>query len=155
MSLVRAKTILLFVTVCAVISMVITTTNFAGRSTSEEGVPPIQISNLSSGVIHGNEKQTNEGSSNIQVVLLALRPEGFEPAEMQLPQGNYLFVVKNRTGLDEVNVRLVNENSQQILTAKVGSRGRDLKHRIEVAPGTYRLSETDHPDWTCTIVVTR
>jgi hypothetical protein len=155
MGLVRVKTLLLLLIAAAVIATAITTTNFAGHLTAAENVTGTKPDPHLAVNIPGKESFADEAPSNIQVVLFALHAEGFEPAEMQLPAGEYLFVVRNRTGLDEVNVRLVSENSQQMLAARVGLRRQDLKRRLHLEPGTYRLTETDHPDWTCTLVISQ
>ena len=152
MGFVRVKS-LLFLATCAIVAMVIATSIFAKRLSNAEtatfdktiSVPPVNT--------QGSERLADEAPANIQVVLLALRPEGFEPSELQLTPGEYLFVVKNRTGLDEINVRLARENGQPMLAGKSGLRRQDLKQRLHLTPGTYRLTETDHPDWTSTIVV--
>lgn len=153
MGLVRVKTLLLLLTGSALIATAITTTNFAGRLTRAENVTGTKPDPHAAPNTQEKGSFGNEAPASIQVVLLALRPEGFEPAEMQLPAGEYLFVVKNRTGLDEVNVRLIKANIHSLLAARVGSGGKDVKQRLHLAQGTYRLTETDHPDWTCTIVV--
>jgi hypothetical protein len=152
MGLVRVKTVLLLAT-CAIVAMVIATSIFAERLNNIENATFDKTISVSPGITQGSERLADEAPSNIQVVLLSLRPEGFEPTEMQLPLGDYLFVVRNRTGLDEVNVRLAGESGQPMLAAKVGLRRQDLKQRLHLALGTYRLTEKDHPDWTCTIVV--
>jgi hypothetical protein len=96
---------------------------------------------------------SDETPADIQVVLVTLRADGFEPAELQLPAGEYLLVVRNRTGLDEVNVSLVRENGQHLGQSKVGARQKDWKQRFKLTPGTYLLNETNHPDWTTRVVV--
>jgi hypothetical protein len=150
MGLLRVKTVLLLAA-CAVLAMAIATTIFAERLTNADNfTSPHTISPVNT---QGRERLADEASTNTQVVLFALQAEGFEPTEMQLSPGEYLFVVTNRSGLDEVNVRLVRENGQQMIADKVGLKGKELKRRLHLAPGTYRLTETDHPDWACTIVV--
>jgi hypothetical protein len=152
MGFVRVKTVL-FLAACAVIATAITTTIFAKRSTTAENVISSKTISVAPVEVQESQKLPDEAPSEIQVVLFALRTEGFEPTEMQLRPGEYLFVMRNRTGLDEVNVRLLSERGQQMLAAKVGLRRQDLKQRLHLTPGTYRLTETDHPDWTSTIIV--
>ena len=101
-----------------------------------------------------SDRAADEAPLGIQVVLITLRPEGFEPVEMQIAPGEYLFVVRNRTGLDEVSTQLMRENGEHLGQANIGARRRDWKQRLKLTPGTYLLSEADHPDVTCRIVVT-
>lgn len=115
---------------------------FAGHSASvENGPAAIPI------------PQSDEANSDIKLVLLALRPDGFETNEMQLATGEYLFIIGNRTGMKEVNVRLDREQRERVAAATVGGRQRDWKQRLRLTPGTYLVSANENPDWTCRIVV--
>lgn len=96
--------------------------------------------------------QSDEAGPEVKLILLALRPEGFETNEMQLNAGDYLFIVGNRTGLREVNVRMEREGKERV-TATVGGRRRDWKQRLKLTPGTYLITADDNPDWSCRIVV--
>lgn len=126
-----------------------TASQFAGRSAklTEHALIPALL-NSSRPV-----DQTEEANRDIKVVLLTLRPEGFEPQEMQLSAGEYLLIAKNRTGLDELNLRLARDNGEHVSQAKVGARRKDWKQRLKLSPGTYRLTESSHPEWSCRIVV--
>jgi hypothetical protein len=153
MGFVRIKILLWLATAGAVIATAVTPTNFAGRSTNPENFASTKTTHVSAIDSQESDRAGDEAPSRIQVVLVALRPEGFEPAEMRLSSGEYLFVVRNRTGLDEVNVHLTSQSSQQLLTARVGASRQALKRRLQLTSGTYHLTEADHPEWTCTIVV--
>ena len=100
-----------------------------------------------------DQSQDQEAGPEVKLILLALRPEGFETNEMQLEAGEYLFIFGNRTGLREVNLRLERAGHGRIAEAAVGGRPRDWKKRLRLTPGTYVLTANDNPDWTCRIVV--
>ena len=100
-----------------------------------------------------DQSQEQEAGPEVKLVLLALRPEGFETNEMQLEPGEHLFIIGNRTGLREVNMRLERQGTGRIAQAAVGGRPRDWKKRLRLTPGTYELTANDNPDWTCRIVV--
>ena len=99
------------------------------------------------------EKLPGEAASDIQVMLLAVRAEGFEPAEIKVSAGEYLFVLTNRSGLDEIDVGVALENGEPLGHGNVRSRRKDWKQRIKLTPGVYVLSESSHPEWTCRVVV--
>ena len=99
--------------------------------------------------------QSQEASPEVKLILIALRPEGFETNEMQLEPGDYLFIIGNRTGLQNVNVRLDRDGNERIDAASVGGRQRDWKKRLKLSPGVYVLTANDNPDWICRIVVGR
>jgi len=99
--------------------------------------------------------QADEAGPEVKLVLLALLPEGFDNKQMQLDPGEYLFVIGNRTGLKDVNVRLDRERNERLGAAAVGGRQTDWKKRLRLSPGTYVVSANDNPDWICRIVVGR
>ena len=99
--------------------------------------------------------QLQEAGPEVKLILLGLRPEGFETKEMQLDPGEYLFIIGNRTGLQNVNVRLDRDGNERIDAAAVGGRQRDWKKRLKLSSGVYVLTANDNPDWICRIVVGR
>ena len=89
----------------------------------------------------------------IDGIRVTLRRTGFEPEEITRPQGKFLLLVDNVTGLGEMTFRLLRQN---------GSRERDLTPRrdrfrlrqvVDLPAGRYALVEADHPDWICHITI--
>jgi len=144
------KALLILASVSLLVVMA-TNSNFAGRSvgveTAAHAVPPVEISS--------SLVQTGEVGPEFKLVLLALLPQGFDSQEMQLDPGEYLFIIGNRTGLKEVNVRLEREGKDHVAAAKVSGRRMNWKQRLKLIPGTYLVTADDNPDWTCRIVVGR
>lgn len=125
----------------------VTKAQFIGRSAEVESVaiPPVAVPS--------SLDQSQEAGPEVKLVLLALRPEGFETTEMQLEPGEHLFIIGNRTGLREVTMRLERQGSGRVAESAVGGRPTDWKQRLRLTPGTYVLTANDNPDWTCRIVV--
>jgi hypothetical protein len=94
-----------------------------------------------------------EVSSDVRPVLLALRATGFDPQEVQLTPGEYLFVIRNQTGLDEVGIHLVRQRGEQVAGASAKRRHQDFKRRLRLTAGSYLVMVDGYPDWTCQILV--
>lgn len=128
---------------------VATHSHFAGRSATVDeavnAIPPVDIP--------ASLGQSGEAGPEVKLALLALLPHGFESQEMYLDAGEYLFIIGNRTGLKEVNVRLDRQGKERLATATVGGRPRDWKQRLKLTPGNYLITADDNPAWTCRIVV--
>ena len=128
-----------------------TKAHFAGRNETVQNVanaiPPVVFS---SGL-----DQSADAGSEVKLVLLALWPEGFDSTEMQLNPGEYLFIIGNRAGLKEMNLRLDREGNERLAAAVVGRRQTDFKTRLKLTTGTYVVTANDNPDWICRIVVGR
>ena len=145
------KTILITATVLLLVG-VAAKSHFAGRNVTAadkfpaaaEAIPPVAIPNLG---------QSDEVGPDFKLVLLALLPHGFETTEMQLEAGEYMFIIGNRTGMKEVDVRLNREGKGRVGEATVGGRKRNWKQRFKLTPGNYIVSANDNPEWTCRIEV--
>jgi hypothetical protein len=98
--------------------------------------------------------QTDSEQTSAKAVLLTIRPNGFEPAELTLPGGDYLLVVRNRTGLDEFAMRLERASGEALREVRVPRFRRDWKHFLRLAPGSYVIREMNHADWVCRITIT-
>ena len=142
------KVVLVLVVTLVVLASAVS--QYAGRNTTDNQQPSIPAADSSS----APAVQSDEATSDIKVVLVNLRPEGCEPEELQLSAGEYLFIARNRTGLDELNLRLIREN-QQIAGGKIPALRKDWKQRLKLTPGTYQLTESTQPEWICRIVVER
>jgi hypothetical protein len=161
----RVKKALLLSAAILALAIGSTTTHFARRKAKAEEPTPAatttpatpQSASLEEAPLSQSDqaRSDSEASSDIKVVLLALRPEGFEPETLELPAGEYLFVIRNRSGLDEINLRLTRGDTEHFREGRVPGRRRDWKQRVQLSAGTYRVTETGHQNWTCRIVVGR
>lgn len=94
-----------------------------------------------------------EPPGKTQVEILTLRPWGFEPKEITRRYSRLLLRVDNRTGLEEVSLRLSSESGPLLYSERVTAAKLDWAERVNLPPGRYVLSEVNNPDWTCTITV--
>lgn len=99
--------------------------------------------------------QSDEAGPGVKLVLLALLPEGFDTSLMQLEPGDYVFIIGNRTGLRDVNVRFDREGNARVAAATLRGRQRDWKQRMQLVSGTYLVTANENPEWSCRIVVGR
>jgi hypothetical protein len=122
------------------------TVPFTGRTANSRSVvirnPPTVV-----------ERATIPQSENVpQVVSLQVTPSGFEPRETIAPKGKFLILLQNRTGRRDLEFWLARENEGRV--AKSEPQKRDWKAHVQLAPGTYIIGETNHPEWQSIIRVT-
>lgn len=88
-----------------------------------------------------------------QVRVVVLRPHGFEPRAFTVPTGRVLLVVLNRTGIRQVKLRLgvLGALPLRDVTLPVGRLA--WREVVDLLPGSYVVSEADHPNWTCAVTV--
>lgn len=142
------KALVILATVLLLV-VAVNNSRFMGRSTEVDNT----ANAIAPVAIPSEQAQSDEAAPGVKLVLLALWPEGFEKAEMQLDPGEYLFIVGNRTGRKAVNVRLEREGNERVAEAAVGGRQGNWKQRLKLTTGTYIVIADDNPGWICRITV--
>ena len=98
--------------------------------------------------------QQRPGLSNIVALPLALRMNGFAPAEIERPAGDFLISVTNLSGFPDLVFRLDRENGERLHGAKVPREKLTWRQHVRLTPGSYLLTVMDHPEWSCRITIT-
>jgi hypothetical protein len=93
-------------------------------------------------------------SSRIRTELITILPTGFDPAEIRLTDGQFRIAVDNKSGLDEVTLRLVREGGARVREMRLATGQLKLREKLDLPDGTYLLTEANHANWRCRIVVT-
>jgi hypothetical protein len=97
---------------------------------------------------------SNQQPQSGEVELITLRPGGFEPQEITRPAGQFLLVITKRGVTDEISLRLEREAGNRLREVHVAQGRRHYREVFNLHPGTYVLSEANHPEWTCRITIT-
>lgn len=89
----------------------------------------------------------------MEVELITVRPHGFVPAEITRPQGRFLLGINNRSGLEEVDLRLFREAGGVVREVRVNRKKPDWRELVNLPPGRYVLKEAARPGWACRITI--
>jgi len=101
-----------------------------------------------------NAAQTTPVHSDIKVARLTLRPHGFEPNQMTRPKKTFLLMVENRSGIENVTLRLDRLAGGRLFERPVKKRNQNWTEKFDLPPGSYRLSVAENPKWICDITIT-
>jgi hypothetical protein len=82
---------------------------------------------------------------------IQLSSNGFSPSELQHAPGRFAIAVENSTLSGEYTLRLKAEDGTVLSELQV-QRGSSA-WTVDLQTGRYTLTEADHPQWTCRIVV--
>lgn len=82
---------------------------------------------------------------------IELTSSGFTPNEVQHAPGRFAIAVENNTLPSEYTLKLKAEDGTVLHEFQV-QKGSSA-WTVNLQTGTYSLTETDHPQWTCRIVV--
>lgn len=89
-----------------------------------------------------------------QVLLITLRPWGFEPSAITKSHSRLVLRVDNRSGLREMSLQLDRWGGNRVKEVRIPFQKLDWSEEVELPPGQYELREANHPDWTCGITIT-
>ncbi len=101
----------------------------------------------------GTQRNINR-DHNMKVEMISVGPNGFQPTSLTRPSLRFLLAINNRSGLEELSIQLMREDGTLMQEARVNSKQPNWRSLVSLPPGTYRLIETSHKDWICTIVIT-
>ena len=89
----------------------------------------------------------------IQTALITIRPTGFDPSEIGVAEGHFRIAVDNKSGLDEVTLRLTREGGDRVREVRLPPGQLKWRETLMLPPGNYLLTEANHSDWRCRITV--
>lgn len=89
------------------------------------------------------QSQNGEG---LTTIIAILRPRGFEPSKVSVPQGKVVLLVLNRTAAaDDPDITVDDDRGQAALRAKASRRGSDIWQTFNVSRGRkYRVRLSNH-----------
>jgi hypothetical protein len=87
-------------------------------------------------------------------VLVTVTARGFDTPQITTPAKPFFLLVDNRSGLDEVALRLDQVGGPRLRSVDVPQEQLDWADLLDLAPGEYVLSEANHPDWSCRLTIT-
>lgn len=97
---------------------------------------------------------TVDSQARIESEVFTLRPTGFEPSQITRPTGAFVLAVDNRSGLEEIRLRLDREDGSRADQISIPGKKLDWREVVNLSPGNYLLREVNHSDWLCRITIT-
>ena len=98
--------------------------------------------------------QQETADDDAEAEIVTIRPTGFEPSAITRPSGQFLLVINNRSGLEEVKWRLDRDTGVNVREVRIHDGKMRSGNFEDLPPGRYVLNEANHPDWICRITIT-
>ena len=92
-------------------------------------------------------------SSQIRTELITILPTGFDPTEIRVADGQFRIAVDNKSGLDEVTLRFTREGGARVRELRLPPGQLKWREKLNLPDGTYVLTEANHANWRCRIIV--
>jgi hypothetical protein len=100
------------------------------------------------------EAQGNPGRPLAEALPISLRAGGFSPIEVSRPAGDYYLSINNLSRIHDLSLRLERQHEGRVKESKTSREKSYWREHVHLTPGTYVLTEANHPDWVCRITVT-
>src|SRR5260370_27141751 len=89
-----------------------------------------------------------------RTVVVLVRPNGMEPRQVQVPAGPLFLAAQNRSSARNLKLDLDVEKGNRVREVALPAHKAVSEELYDLTPGTYLLTEANHPAWVCRIVVT-
>lgn len=100
-------------------------------------------------------KEASPAPDSVTMETVMLTPNGFEPKEINRSEGKFVLGIDNRIKPDEFSFELIQENGHSVRKLKMPKGQIRLRKMLNLPAGRYLLKEVDHPEWTCSIVLSQ
>jgi len=125
-------------------------THTSWRTTEKVVTPPTTLARAPE---TAQSAAASSSSNALPGVRVTIRPTGFDPTELTLPQGRFVLTVDNRSGLRELTFRINSESGARLQEVTMPREKLNWRGIINPA-GSYVITETAHPDWQCRVTIT-
>jgi hypothetical protein len=125
---------------------------FASATISHQAFVPMEASStVVSRPFATTTATQGKPDERIEVELVVVTPQGFEPAEVTRLHEPFILAVHNNSGAPTLSLQLDRVQGERIHEMRLRLGERRSHQRLNLPPGDYILSETDHPGWRCLI----
>ena len=101
-----------------------------------------------------NVPQSETRPDRVEAEVITILPTGFQPSEITRSRGQFLILVDNQSGFDDLTLRLNKVTGQRLRELKQTMKEKVMKQLEDLPPGEYQLTAAEHPDWVCRITIT-
>jgi hypothetical protein len=117
---------------------------------------PVHVSTASPHrVVQQNQGVANPPPSSITLEAVTLTYDGFQPKEFEREAGTFVLGVNNQTRIADLSFELLRENGHKVHEVKMTNGQLRSRKLLHLPAGSYTLRVVDHPEWTCSIVLSR
>lgn len=114
-------------------------------------VAPVAVAQPSS---HVAVRPPDKPRVRVETEIITILPHGFDHSEIARSKGEFVLMVDNRSGIDDLLLRLDREAGDRLKEVQFRGEQIDWNDLLDLTPGTYVLSEANHPEWVCRITIT-
>ena len=92
-------------------------------------------------------------SEDLEVELITILPQGFEPGTIVRPAGRFVLMFDNQSRLQPLELHLERSGAPRVAEVKLHRKTGTTKV-LNLPPGDYLVTEANHSDWTLRLTLT-
>jgi hypothetical protein len=113
-------------------------------------VPIVTFGTLRTG---STQNSATGPAGTLEVELITLRPDGFEPSEITRPKDQFVLFIDDRSGREDTSLVLQRVQGERVKDVKINRKKSEWYNLLDLAPGTYVLHDTGNPELQCQITI--
>jgi len=142
----------------SVASLLATLVLVMGVGTAMSGAPkmstPAQTTSSSQSSQQASAPNMQRVKEKIGSESILITRYGFQPAEISRAAGRFFLLVQNRSGANPLALRVSSQGGGTLREFTITSNELDWADEINLPAGQYTVTEANHPDWVCTLMIT-
>ena len=92
-------------------------------------------------------------ADKLEVELITLRPEGFEPLEIKRQKGSFVLLVDDRSGRENSSLQLQRLKGDRLRDLNTNRKKTEWYDVLNLPPGEYVLTDAVNPERRCQITI--
>lgn len=101
----------------------------------------------------GPDAPADAAQGSLEVELVTLRPEGFEPSEITRPKGSFVLLIEDRSGKENSSYQLQRVKGERLRDVNTNRKKSKWYEVVNLPPGDYVLTDTANSDRRCPITI--
>lgn len=92
-------------------------------------------------------------ADDLEVELITVRPEGFEPLEIIRQKGPFVLLVDDRSGTETSSLQLRQLKGERLRDLNTNRKKAEWYELVNLPPGKYVLTDAANPERRCQITI--
>ena len=128
---------------CVLIIGLVAYGKFVSHSTTQRSIPAAIVPNQSAQVAR----------DALEVELITIRPEGFEPLAITRPRGPFVLFIEDRSGKEDSSFQLQRAKGERLKDLNTNRRKSKWYDTLDLPPGDYVLTDVANAERRCQITI--
>ncbi len=104
-------------------------------------------------VVNGQTPQPHAQKQRVEAEFIHIDSGGFHPRSITRTPRIFFLIVRNYNDIRNLTISLNQQGGGNVRHIPMQDHGGDWSEALSLPPGTYVLTEDNHPAWRCTVTI--